>query len=171
MQRAKKQVKNLKIPKSLTGISGLDVLTGGGLPVNRTTLIVGGPGSGKTIIAMEYLIKGAIEYKEPGIFITFEENSDELNLNLASMGYDINALIAEKKIYLEHVEIEHSETIETGAFNLEGLFVRLEYAINRIGAKRIVLDSLDALFNGTKYEQLRWELKRLFMWFNYKIIY
>jgi circadian clock protein KaiC len=153
-----------KIPKTLTGISGLDEITEGGLPKNRITLIAGTAGSGKTILAMEFLVKGATEYNEPGVFISLEESVSELTTNLASLGYNLETLIDKKKLYLEHIEIGHIETVETGQFNLEGLFIRLKRAIDRVGAKRVVLDSLDALFYTIKNEVLRRELNRLFAW-------
>jgi circadian clock protein KaiC len=165
MQEVKK---SLEIQKVLTGISGLDKITEGGLPKNRTTLIVGGPGCGKTIMALEFLVKGAREYDEPGVLLAFEEDVGELFVNVASLNYDLDGLVAEKKLYLEHVEIGCSEIIETGEFDLEGLFVRLGNAIDRIGAKRVVLDSFDALFYMLKYEVLRRELKRLLSWLKKK---
>ncbi|MBA3704666.1 MAG: circadian clock protein KaiC, partial [Bacteroidetes bacterium] len=164
----KKNEKKIKFQKTLTGIEGLDEITDGGLPKSRTTLIVGGAGCGKTIMGMEFLVRGARELKEPGVFMAFEENSDELTMNITSLNYNLDTLIAKKQIYLEHVDIGNKEVIETGDFNLEGLFVRLEHAIDIVGAKRVVLDSLDALFYSIKYEVLRRELKRLFNWLNTK---
>lgn len=168
MQEAKKQKQNLKFRKTPTGIAGLDEITQGGLPENRTTLIAGSVGCGKTMIALEFLIKGATEFNEPGIFLAFEESEEELAINAASLGYDVNSLIKKKQIYLEHVAIDYTEIIDTGDFNLEGLFIRLEQAIDRIGAKRVVIDSLNSIFYGLKYEILRGEIRRLFSWLKKK---
>lgn len=164
----KKAEKNISFTKVSTGIEGLDEITEGGFPRNRTTLIVGGAGCGKTIMAMEFLEKGAVLFNEPGVFMAFEEKTEELETNVASLGYNLKALIAKKKIYLEHIEVDRTEILETGEFDMEGLFVRLDTAINSIGAKRVVLDSLDALFYGLKYQVLRGELKRLFNWLKKK---
>lgn len=153
-----------KFPKSPTGILGFDVITTGGLPKNRPTLLLGNTGCGKTIMAMEFLKNGIELYDEPGVFISFEERTDELALNVKSLGYDLNKHIAENKIYLEHIQIGKDEMVETGKYNLEGLFVRLELAINKVKAKRVVLDSLDTLFYGLDYKILRSEFKRLLTW-------
>ncbi len=157
-----------KLPKSLTGIQGLDDITYGGIPLNRPTLLVGAIGTGKTIFSMEYIINGITMYNEPGVFMTFEEQTDELQINVTSMGYDLNKLITENKIYLEHLHIDHSEILSTGKYNIEGLFIRIEMAIEKVKAKRIVLDALDTLFIGLDSQILRSEIKRLFLWLKEK---
>jgi circadian clock protein KaiC len=162
--------KNIVIPpavellqKCLTGIKGLDEITGGGLPLGRPTLVCGGTGCGKTLLAMEFLVRGTTEYDEPGVFISFEEKSEELTKNFASLGFDLNDLVARKKLLLDHVHIERSEIEETGAYDLEGLFIRMGHAIDSIGAKRAAIDTIETLFSGFSNELiLRSELKRLF---------
>jgi circadian clock protein KaiC len=152
-------------PKSPTGIKGLDEITGGGLPGGRPTLVCGSAGCGKTLMAMEFLVRGATRYDEPGVFVAFEETAEELTQNVASLGFDLGDLIAREKLYIDHVHIERSEIEETGEFDLDGLFVRLAYAIDSIGAKRLVLDTLEALFALLPNEMiLRAELRRLFRW-------
>ncbi len=153
------------LAKAATGIRGFDQITGGGLPQGRPTLICGGPGSGKTMFGMEFLIRGATELGEPGVFVSFEETPLDLAKNVASLGFDVGALIDEKKIAIDHVRVERSEIEETGEYDLEGLFVRLGYAIDSIGAKRVVLDTIEALFAALPNEGiLRSELRRLFFW-------
>ncbi len=154
-----------QLPKAPSGIQGLDEITGGGLPKGRPTLICGGPGCGKTLLAMEFLIRGATEFNEPGVFMAFEETTGELAENINALGYDLNALVAAKKIVLDYVHIERSEFEESGAYDLEGLFIRLGYAIDSIGAKRVVLDTIESLFTGLPNMLiLRAELRRLFRW-------
>jgi circadian clock protein KaiC len=151
--------------KAASGISGLDEITGGGLPSGRPTLICGGPGCGKTMLAMEFLVRGATEFDEPGVFMSFEETADDLEQNVASMGFDLKALQRRRKIILEEVRVARSEIHETGEYDLEGLFIRLGHAIDSIGAKRVVLDTLEALFGGfSNVAVLRAELRRLFDW-------
>jgi circadian clock protein KaiC len=153
------------LPKVLTGIDGLDEITGGGLPAGRPTLVCGAAGCGKTMFAIEFLVHGASEFGEPGVFMMFEENAAELTANVRSLGFDLDDLQAQKKVMLDFVHIERSEIEETGEYDLEGLFVRLGYAIDTIGAKRVVLDTLEALFSGLPNERiLRAELRRLFRW-------
>jgi circadian clock protein KaiC len=153
------------LPKCPTGIQGLDEITGGGLPRGRTTLVCGGAGCGKTLFAAEFLVRGAAQFGEPGVFMSFEETDAELKSNVASLGFDLAGLVRRKKIVLEHVYIERSEIQETGEYDLEGLFVRLNHAIDSIGAKRVVLDTLEALFAGLPNEAIvRAELRRLFRW-------
>jgi circadian clock protein KaiC len=157
------------LPKSATGIQGLDEITGGGLPRGRPTLICGGAGCGKTLFAAEFLVRGATQFGEPGVFMAFEETEAELKANVASLGFDLGGLVRRKKIVFEHVHIERSEIHETGEYDLEGLFVRLNHAIDSIGAKRVVLDTLEALFSGLPNEAiLRAELRRLFRWLKTK---
>jgi circadian clock protein KaiC len=152
----------LKCP---SGIQGLDEITGGGLPRGRPTLICGGPGSGKTLLAMEFLVRGVLDYQEPGLFVCFEETPLELARNVASLGFDLKTLAARKKLLIDHVFVERSEIEETGEYNLEGLFIRLAEGIRTVGAKRVVLDTIEALFSGFANEAiLRAELRRLFRW-------
>jgi circadian clock protein KaiC len=153
------------LPKSRTGISGFDQITEGGLPTGRPSLVCGGAGSGKTMFAVEFLVKGAIDYDEPGLFVAFEETAADLTQNVASLGFDLTELTAQKKIILDHIHIERSEIEVTGEYDLEGLFVRLGYLLDSIKAKRIVIDTLEALFASLPSEAiLRAELRRLFRW-------
>jgi circadian clock protein KaiC len=155
--------------KAPTGIQGLDELTGGGLPKGRPTLLCGSAGCGKTLLAMEFLVRGAVEFGEPGVFMAFEENTEELAKNFASLGHDLKALVAQKMLVLEFVRVERSEIEETGEYDLEGLFVRLGHAIDSVGAKRVVLDTVEALFSGfSNTAILRAELRRLFRWLKEK---
>ncbi|TLV02191.1 circadian clock protein KaiC [Dyadobacter luticola] len=157
------------LPKSPTGIRGLDQVTNGGLPAGRPTLICGAAGSGKTLFSMEFLVHGAKTYNEPGVFVAFEEKTDELTVNVASLGFDLKKLQEEKLIKLDHVHVERSEIEETGEYNLDGLFIRLGYAIDSIGAKRVVLDTIESLFSGlTNQAILRAEIRRLFEWLKEK---
>ena len=153
------------IQKAPTGIPGLDEVTAGGLPAGRPTLICGSAGCGKTLMAMEFLIRGATEFGEPGIFVTFEELPEELTQNVRSLGFDLEDLERQNLLLIEHIHVERSEIEETGEYDLEGLFIRLGFAIDSIGAKRIVLDTLEVLFGGLDNEAiLRSELRRLFRW-------
>jgi circadian clock protein KaiC len=153
------------LPKTPTGIEGFDEITGGGLPTGRPTLLCGGAGCGKTLFSMSFLVNGATQYDEPGVFMSFEESSDELAQNVASLGYDLPQLIKDKKLLLDHVRVERSEIEETGDYDLEGLFIRLGFAIDSIGARRVVLDTIESLFAGLSNQTiLRAELRRLFRW-------
>jgi len=153
------------IQKAPTGIAGLDEITFGGLPKGRPTLVCGSAGAGKTMLAAEFIIRGATEFGEPGVFMMFEENAEELTENVRSLGFDLDDLVKKKKISLDYVRIERSEIEETGEYDLEGLFIRLGYAVDSIGAKRVVLDTLEALFSGLpNHAILRAELRRLFRW-------
>jgi circadian clock protein KaiC len=153
------------LPKSSTGIEGFDEITGGGLPTGRPSLVCGGAGCGKTLFAISFLVHGATRFDEPGVFMSFEESTDELAQNVASLGFDLPRLIEEKRLVLDHVRIERSEIEETGDYDLEGLFIRLGYAIDSIGARRVVLDTIESLFSGLSNETiLRAELRRLFRW-------
>lgn len=155
--------------KSLTGIQGFDEITDGGLPTGRPTLVCGSAGCGKTLFGMEFLVRGATQFNEPGVFMSFEETSEELIQNVASLGFDLDDLVNQKKIALDHVYIERSEIEETGEYDLEGLFIRLGYAIDSIGAKRVVLDTIESLFAGLPNQLiLRAELRRLFRWLKEK---
>lgn len=154
-----------RLPKSPTGIQGLDEITGGGLPLGRPTLVCGSAGSGKTMLAMEFLVRGATQFGEPGVFMMFEENAAELKANVRSLGFDLEKLAAQKKLMLDHVRVERGEIEETGEYDLEGLFIRLGHAVDSIGAKRVVLDTVEALFSGLpNHAILRAELRRLFRW-------
>ncbi|MBC7427961.1 MAG: circadian clock protein KaiC, partial [Bacteriovorax sp.] len=157
-----------QLQKCPTGIKGFDEITEGGLPKNRTTLVSGGPGSGKTLLGIDFLISGAINFKEPGVFMSFEETEDELYKDVASLNLDLKGLVSRKKILIEHVLLERKD-IQENDFNLEGLLIRLEHAIDSIGAKRVVLDSIESLFAGiTDIGILRLEIKRLFRWLKKK---
>ena len=151
--------------KALTGIKGLDEITFGGLPRERATLVCGGPGCGKTLLALEFIVHGATRYNEPGVFVAFEETEEELTQNFLSLGYDIEKLIKAKKISIEHIHVDRSEVEETGEYNLDGLFIRLGNAIDSIGAKRVALDTIEVLFGGLSNTAIvRAELRRLFRW-------
>jgi circadian clock protein KaiC len=156
---------NRSLPKAPTGIQGLDEITGGGFPRGRPTLVCGSAGAGKTLLAMEFLVRGATEYNEPGVFMAFEETAPELTQNVRSLGFDLDELGKEEKLVIDFVRIERSEIDETGDYDLEGLFIRLGAAIDAIGAKRVVLDTIENLFAGLQNEGiLRAELRRLFRW-------
>ncbi len=157
------------LSKTPTGIQGLDEVTAGGLPTGRTTLICGGAGSGKTVLAIEFLVHGILDYGEPGVFMAFEETSHELRQNVTSMGFDLAKLERENKLVIDPVYIERSEIEETGEYSLEGLFIRLGHAIDTIKAKRVVLDTIEVLFAGLRNESIiRAELRRLFRWLKEK---
>jgi circadian clock protein KaiC len=151
-----------KIP---SGIKGLDEITDGGLPKGRPALVSGGPGCGKTLFAMEFIARGIIDYNEPGVFIAFEEKIDDLKKNFTSLGFDLEDLVKTKKLVLDHITIDRSEIEETGEYDLEGLFIRLGAMIDEVGAKRVAIDTLEAIFSGFANEAiLRSELRRLFLW-------
>ena len=154
-----------QIEKAPTGIQGLDEITGGGFPRGRPTILCGGPGCGKTMLATEFLVRGATEFGEPGVFMAFEETAEENTQNVASLGFDLKSLSSRKKLLLDYVYVERSDIQETGEFDLEGLFIRLENAIKTVKAKRVVLDTIEALFSGfSNAAILRAELRRLFRW-------
>jgi len=168
-QKAAAQSRHPLLPKTPTGIKGLDEITGGGIPLNRPTLVCGDAGCGKTLMSIEFIVRGAMEYGEPGVFMAFEEKADELAMNVASLGFDLDKLQAEKKIKIDHVHIDRTEIEETGEYDLDGLFIRLNYAIDSIRAKRVVLDTLENLFAGLSNQAvLRAELRRLFHWLKEK---
>ena len=153
------------LPKTPTGIVGFDEITGGGLPQARPTLVCGAAGCGKTLFSMEFIVRGAVEFNEPGVFMAFEEKAQELEMNVASLGFDLKRLQENKLLKLDYVHIERSEIEETGEYDLDGLFIRLGYAIDSIGAKRVVLDTIENLFSGLSNQTiLRAELRRLFQW-------
>ncbi|SNC75160.1 circadian clock protein KaiC [Hymenobacter gelipurpurascens] len=154
-----------RLPKALTGIDGLDEITEGGLPLGRPTLVCGSAGCGKTLMGVEFLVRGITEFDEPGVLMAFEETAEELAANVTSLGFDLLGLQEAGKLRLDHVHIDRSEIEETGEYDLEGLFIRLGYAIDSIGAKRVVLDTIEALFSGFPNQAiLRSEIRRLFRW-------
>lgn len=154
------------LAKCPTGIRGLDDITGGGLPRGRSTLVCGGAGSGKTLLAMEFIVRGIRDYDEPGVFVSFEEDRDELVQNVASLGFDIQTLIQDNQLAINHIRIERAEIEEAGEYDLDGLFLRIGHKVQQVGAKRVAVDSLEALFSGfTNEALLRSELRRLFRWF------
>jgi circadian clock protein KaiC len=153
------------LAKAPTGIPGLDEVTQGGLPRGRPTLVCGSAGCGKTLLAMEFLVRGATQFQEPGVFLAFEETAEELAQNVRSLGFDLEKLIADNQLAVDYVRLERSEIEETGEYDLEGLFVRLGYAIDSLGARRVVLDTLEVLFSGLSNAAiLRSEIRRLFRW-------
>jgi circadian clock protein KaiC len=153
------------LEKARTGVAGFDEITRGGVPKGRPTIICGGPGCGKTMFAVEFLVRGATQFGEPGVLMTFEETAAEMTKNVASLGFDLNDLSARKKLMMDYVRIEPSEIEETGTYDLEGLFIRLQYAVDSIGAKRVVLDTLEAVFSGFSNQGLLLaEIRRLFRW-------
>ena len=157
--------KSRVLAKSPTGIAGLDEITLGGLPRGRTTLVTGGAGSGKTLLGIEFLVQGVRQFGEPGALMAFEETIADLTENVRSLGVDLDRLIARRQIAVDHVHLERNEIQETGEYDLEGLFVRLAHAIDSVGAKRVVIDTLEVLFAGLSDPGiLRAELRRLFRW-------
>lgn len=165
MPSTRPKVVHTTLAKAPTGIQGLDEVTGGGLPKGRVTLVCGGAGCGKSLLAMEFLVHGAVRYGEPGVCMDFEETEEKLAANVASLGFDLRALARRKKLLVDYVSIERNQIAETGEYNLEGLFIRLAHAVKTIKAKRVVLDSIEALFAGLDdAAMLRAELRRLFRW-------
>src|SRR5277367_5895340 len=161
----KTEILQVGLPKCPTGIHGLDEITLGGLPRGRPTLVCGSAGCGKTLLGMEFLVRGASQFGEPGVCLSFEETAAELASNVASLGFDLASLVARKRLVIDHVYLDRSLTEETGEYDLEALFVRLGHAVDSIGAKRVLLDSVEALFAGLDNESvLRSELRRLFRW-------
>ena len=153
------------LPKCPTGIHGLDEITFGGLPRGRPTLVCGSAGCGKTLLGVEFLVRGATEFNEPGVCLSFEETAEELARNVVSLGFDVDGLVARKKLVIDHIYLERSLIEEAGEYDLEALFVRLGHAVDSIGAKRVLIDSVEALFAGLQNEGvLRSELRRLFKW-------
>ncbi|HVF96945.1 MAG TPA: circadian clock protein KaiC, partial [Flavisolibacter sp.] len=169
MARLAKKSTNKLLSKTPTGITGFDEITGGGLPAGRPSLICGTAGAGKTLFSIEFIVRGILQYGEPGVIMAFEEKAEDLEANVASLGFDLKALQKQNLLHIEHVHIERSEIEETGEYDLEGLFIRLGYAIDRIGAKRVMLDTIENLFGGLSNEGvLRSELRRLFGWLKNK---
>ena len=162
---ADKASPSARLPKAPTGIVGLDAITYGGLPAGRPTLIAGAAGAGKSLFGLTFLVNGANQFDEPGVLMSFEERADDIIANSTSLGYDLPGLIAANKLAIDYVRVERSEIEESGEYDLEGLFVRLGFAIEKVGAKRVVLDTLEALFSGLgDGPVLRAELRRLFEW-------
>jgi circadian clock protein KaiC len=168
--KTKKHKPSMKqLAKTPSGITGLDEITGGGLPKGRPSLICGAAGSGKTLFSMEFIVRGAVEFGEPGVFMAFEEKAEELATNVASLGFNLDKLQKDGLLKIDHVQVERSEIEETGEYDLDGLFIRLGYAIDTIGAKRVVLDTIENLFSGLNNQAiLRAELRRLFGWLKEK---
>src|SRR5436190_1864100 len=165
INRAKSLSPAIRLPQCPTGIQGLDEITGGGLPRGRPTLVCGGAGCGKTLLATEFLVRGAINFDEPGVLMAFEETEAELKANVSSLGFDLAGLVRRRKIVVDYVHLETNQAHESGDYDLEGLFVRLGHAIDSVGAKRVVLDTLEVLFARLPNEAiLRSELGRLFRW-------
>ena len=163
------RIPSKKLPKAATGIQGLDEITWGGLPRGRPTLISGSAGAGKTLFGLEFLVRGAPQYGENGVFISFEESIEDLSKNANSLGFDLKLLMAEKKLFIDYVHIERSEIAETGEYDLDGLFIRIADAVQRVGAKRIVLDTVESLFSALPNPGiLRSEIRRLFTWLKEK---
>lgn len=153
------------LPKTPTGITGFDEITGGGVPSGRPTLVCGDAGCGKSLFAVEFLVRGALQYHEPGVLVTFEESADDIRKNVASLGFNIDSLVKRKKLVIDHVTVRREEIDENGEYDLEGLFIRIAHAVNTVKAKRVVLDTLETLFSGLRNEAvLRSELQRLFHW-------
>lgn len=160
-----KPLESSSIPKARTGIPGLDEITFGGLPAGRPTLVAGGPGSGKTLLGISFLVEGAKRFGEPGVLLTFEEKAEELAADVKSLGFDLDELVAEGKLFIDYVHVDRAEIEETGEYDLEGLFVRLDHAIRQIDARRVMLDTIETLFGGMQDTGiLRAELRRLFRW-------
>lgn len=165
MPRPNKQKIDNQLAKKPTGITGFDEITGGGLPAGRPSLICGEAGAGKTLFSIEFIIRGALQYNEPGVILAFEEKATDLETNVASLGFDLKKLQKDKLVWIDHVHIDRSEIEETGEYDLDGLFIRLGYAIDSIGAKRVMLDTVENLFGGLSNEGiLRAEIRRLFTW-------
>jgi circadian clock protein KaiC len=153
------------LQKAPTGVEGLDEITHGGLPRGRPTLICGTAGCGKSLMGIEFLVRGATQYGEPGVLMTFEESAEDIKKNVASLGFDLDELIRQKKIFIDYVHVDRSEIEENGEYDLEGLFVRLNYAVHQVGAKRVMLDTIETLFSGLSNPAiLRAEIRRLFGW-------
>jgi circadian clock protein KaiC len=165
MARSGKKTSTTHLQKALTGITGFDEITEGGLPMGRPSLICGEAGAGKTLFSIEFIVRGAMQFGEPGVIMAFEEKAEDLEMNVASLGFDLKKLQKDKLLWIDHVHIERSEIEETGEYDLDGLFIRLGYAIDTIGAKRVMLDTIENLFGGLSNEGiLRAELRRLFGW-------
>lgn len=165
MSRSVKKSASAVLQKTPTGIAGFDEITNGGLPAGRPSLICGDAGAGKTLFSIEFIVRGALQYGEPGVILAFEEKPEDLETNMASLGFDLKKLQKDKLLRIDHVHVNRSEIEETGEYDLDGLFIRLGHAIDSIGAKRVMLDTIENLFGGLTNEGvLRAELRRLFGW-------
>jgi circadian clock protein KaiC len=164
--RAKRSTRELlPLEKTPTGIPGFDEISEGGLPKGRTTIVCGGAGCGKTMFGIEFLVRGALEYDEPGVLMAFEETPEDIARNVASLGFDTEDLANKKKLFLDYISVEPHEVQESGDYDLEGLFIRLQSAVDAVGAKRVMFDTLEALFSGFSNPAiLRAEFRRLFRW-------
>jgi len=159
------------LPKALTGIQGLDEVTQGGLPRGRPSLVCGPAGCGKTLLAMEFLVRGITQFGEPGVFVAFEETREDLVANVASLGFDLARLEADGKLVIDHVQVDGGEILEAGDWDLEGLFIRLGASIDAVGATRVVIDTIETLFEACKdTATLRSELRRLFLWLKARVV-
>lgn len=169
MSRSARKSNLQPLEKKPTGISGFDEITGGGLPAGRPSLICGEAGAGKTLFSIEFIVRGVTEFKEPGVIVIFEEQAADLEKNVASLGFDLKKLQKDNMLWIDHVHIDRSEIEETGEYDLDGLFIRIGHAIDSIGAKRVMLDTIENLFGGLSNEGiLRAELRRLFGWLKNK---
>jgi circadian clock protein KaiC len=165
MSRSVKKSNTTVLEKTPTGISGFDEITNGGLPAGRPALVCGEAGAGKTLFSIEFIVRGAMEFNEPGVIMVFEEKAEDLSMNVASLGFNLKKLEKDGLLWIDHVHIERNEIEETGTYDLDGLFIRLGHAIDRIGAKRVMLDTIENLFSSFDNENiLRAELRRLFHW-------
>ncbi|HEY8896206.1 MAG TPA: circadian clock protein KaiC [Niastella sp.] len=165
MSKPVKKTNTIVLEKTPTGINGFDEITNGGIPANRPTLICGEAGAGKTLFSIEFIVRGALQYNEPGVIMVFEERAEDLEMNVASLGFNLKKLQKDNLLWIDHVHIDRSEIEETGMYDLDGLFIRLAHAIDTIGAKRVMLDTIENLFGGFENENiLRAELRRLFSW-------
>ena len=157
------------LSKTPTGIQGLDEITGGGLPKGRPTLVCGGAGCGKTVLAMEFLVRGIERFDENGAFITFEETVAELTENTASLGFDLETMTHDKRLSMKQLYYEPDNDVEAGEYDLSGLFAQIGSAIDSVKAQRAVIDGIETLFSYFSREQIvRSELKRLFRWLKEK---
>src|ERR1700747_2305560 len=165
IQTKRKPLNLSTLEKTPTGIPGFDEISDGGLPKGRTSIVCGGPGCGKTMFGIEFLVRGALEYNEPGVLMAFEETPEDIAQNVASLGFDIQELANKKKLFLDYVSVEPREIQETGDYDLEGLFIRLQSAIEAVGARRVMFDTVEAIFSGfLNTAILRAEFRRLFRW-------
>ena len=165
VQREINQEELSELEKTPTGIQGLDHVTYGGLPAGRPTLVCGGPGCGKTVLGMEFLIRGALEYDQPGLFISFEESEEALLENLSSLTFPVRELVSQDKIRINQIFVDHLQVLQAGNFSLDGLLIQLEHGVKQTGAKRVVLDTLGKIFSVlADSAMLRREIARLFQW-------
>jgi circadian clock protein KaiC len=153
------------LAKAPTGIRGFDEITGGGLPRGRASLVTGGPGAGKTLFGLEFLVRGAQDFDEPGVLLAFEESAEELADDVASLGFDLAGLEAGGHLVVDACRVDATEFVTTGEFDLDGLFIRLSAAVQAVGARRVVLDTIEVLFGALDNEAVvRAEFSRLLRW-------